>query len=100
MLLCQILYLKVLSPCLRPHNNAAAASSQDDGFIEYVRGIMERVESWCYKVGRFLNDFITRSEKEGAISSSKRVCVHCEGRGWNLPNRCLESDDNFSDFSY
>jgi hypothetical protein len=72
------------------------------GFAGYVGRIMEGVEGWCYRVGGFLKDLIPlwgKREKED-ISGSKKVCPHCDGRGWVLPKRCRELDDNMSDFSY
>jgi hypothetical protein len=38
-------------------------------------------------------------EKE-TISGSKKLCPQCDGRGWVLPKRYRELDDNMSDFCY
>ena len=83
------------------HSNATVAIPQGLGFPEYVRRIIEGVEGWCYRVGRFLKDLIPWGKREKEpISGSKKLCPQCDGRGWALPKRRQELDDNMSDFSY
>jgi hypothetical protein len=98
-LLYQCHLLEVVTSLL--HSNVTVAISQGDGSAGYVGRIIEGVEGWCYRVGGFLKDLIPwgKREKEG-ISGSKKLCPHCDGRGWVLPKRCRELDDNMSDFSY